>query len=89
MLYDLPDGTTIAVHAIVAVTPIFKPQVGGNDISKLDSRPRYQIFTEGNQILTMIADDEKQLADQRKHLMETWEETQIKFVAPKTSEKVN
>ena len=88
MLYNLPDGSIIALHTIVAITPVFKPQVQGNDISKLDTSPRFQIFTMGNQVLSIIAKtDEKDLAGVRGDLIEKWESV-LTFV-PKQTEKVN
>ena len=73
MLYELADGSLLALPAITAITPIFKPEIRGNDISKLDTRPRYQIFVMGGQTFTMVSENKPQLKAERDELIKNWE----------------
>ena len=87
MLYNLPDGSTIALHTIVAITPVFSPKPQGSDISRLDTSPRFQIFTMGNQVLNIVGEEEKELGGVRSDLVGEWESV-LTFV-PKQTEKFN
>ena len=72
MLHKLPDGTTLGLHTICAVSPVFRLKAQGSDITQMDSRPRFNVLITGGHQITIVGSVEKEVEEARTDLETEW-----------------